>query len=235
MVTANKTTMITVLTPTYKRPVQLANVMKCFEEQTYSGPMEHIILDDVGQYLDDPRIVSFPLRFRTLGEKRNATAALASGDIYIIMDDDDAYLPNHVETCVNALENYDYLIPARIWIEKPHGRFTLKENKWLFHGGWAFTREAFMKVNGYPMMQSGQDQGLLQRFRRAGLKKAQSETPTYIYRWCTIPGHRHISAQSKRYGYELTMAEIPWQPVEGLVKPKYERDWVELCSNSHGR
>jgi glycosyltransferase involved in cell wall biosynthesis len=81
---------------TYKRPAQLAESIECFLRQDY--PIERrelVVLDDAGQYADQQgkgwRLVSLGVRFRTLGEKRNASAALVSSDVegYCVWDDDD--------------------------------------------------------------------------------------------------------------------------------------------------
>ena len=51
---------------------------------------ELMILDDAGQYEnqegDGWRLISIPSRFRSLGEKRNACAALASPDVEGYLD-----------------------------------------------------------------------------------------------------------------------------------------------------
>ncbi len=86
---------------TYRRPRELATAVECFLRQDYVD-REMIVLDDAGQFAPDaldglPRVklVTSPVRFRTLGEKRNASAALASPDVdaYCVWDDDDIYLP----------------------------------------------------------------------------------------------------------------------------------------------
>ena len=70
----------------YNRPEQLAEAIESFQRQTY--PLEKrelIVLDDAGQY--EPQcgsgwqLVTTTKRFRTLGEKRNVSAALASADV----------------------------------------------------------------------------------------------------------------------------------------------------------
>ena len=45
-------------------------------------------------------VISELIRFRTLGEKRNACAALASPDVqgFLVADDDDIYLPHWFST-----------------------------------------------------------------------------------------------------------------------------------------
>lgn len=198
---------------------------------------ELIVLDDVGQYgpnvlanITGVRLVSSPVRFRTLGEKRNASAALVSPDVeaYCVWDDDDAYLPWHMSAAAKALREADYSIPTAIYVDKKD-RLAPKDNQCLFHGAWAFRRRAFDKVHGYPFIQSGQDQGLLQRFKAAKLRPADplqfDPRPSYIYRWCTTECKWHLSAMGKN-GYEK-LAERSAEAIREL-KPHWERNWLEL-------
>lgn len=232
---------------TYKRPTLLAEAIECFIRQDYPAELrELIVLDDAGQYdpaacdhLPGVKLVTTRHRFRTLGEKRNACAALASPDVeaYAVWDDDDIYLPWHLEAMVAVFQaGYRWSLPAEVWID----RRTYLERKptgGLFHGSWGFTREAFLSVGGYPAMQSGQDQALAGRFKKAGIRPiSPSDTlpsghgpclrlPSYIYRWYTYPNARHISALGKD-GYERRGEE----PVEHVARitPCWSRDWDGL-------
>lgn len=217
---------------TYNRAEQLATAVECFLRQDYPAELrELIVLDDAGQYQnqqgDGWRLVSISTRFRTLGEKRNASAALVSPDVdaYCVWDDDDVYLPWHMSAAAKALEDADYTIPTVIYADK-RGRLERKSNQYLFHGAWAFRREAFEQVGGYPFIQSGQDQGLLRRFKAAKLRRADpiqfDPRPSYVYRWFTAHS-QHISAMG-RDGY-ARIGKTPVKPV-GKLSPRWEVDWV---------
>jgi glycosyltransferase involved in cell wall biosynthesis len=221
---------------TYKRPKLLAEAIECFRRQDYPAALrEMIVLDDANQYKnqvgDGWRIVSSPIRFRTLGEKRNASAALVSADVeaYCVWDDDDIYLPWHMSAAVAALEEADYTIPTVLYSDK-RNRLERKLNQYLFHGAWAFRREAFDRVSGYPFMQSGQDQFLLKRFKAANLRRADpiafDPRPSYIYRWFTAHT-QHISALGAG-GYEK-LETLPAPKIYNL-QPRWERDWIKLES-----
>ena len=223
---------------TYKRPAQLANAVESFLRQDYPAHMrELLVLDDAGQYasnaldgLPNVRLVTTPHRFRTLGEKRNASAALASpdADAYCVWDDDDIYLPWHIQSCVTALAEADYTIPTLLCVEKG-GQLRRKSNQYLFHGAWSFRRLAFAKVHGYPFIQSGQDQGLLRRFKSSKLRRADpiqfDQRPSYIYRWFTTGCPWHLSALGSD-GYER-LGEREQLDVNKLV-PCWEKDWLAL-------
>jgi hypothetical protein len=223
---------------TYKRPKLLAEAVECFLRQDYpSAKRELIILDDAGQYEnqvgDGWRIVSSPVRFRTLGEKRNASAAFVSPDVdaYCVWDDDDIYLPWHMSAAAASLTDAEYTIPSMLFIDK-NGRLERKANQSLFHGAWSFRRAAFERVCGYPFIQSGQDQGLLKRFKAANLRRADpiqfDARPSYVYRWFTAH-NQHISAMGAE-GYER-LGRQPL-PTTATITPKWERDWSALQDDS---
>jgi len=217
---------------TYKRPKLLEEAIECFLRQDYPAALrEMIVLDDAGQYQnqvgDGWRLVSSPVRFRTLGEKRNASAALVSSDVdaYCVWDDDDIYLPWHMSAAATALERSDFAIPGTVMIDK-RTHLERKMNDSLFHGAWSFRRTAFDQVNGYPFIQSGQDQALLKRLKSGKLRNADplkfDTRPSYVYRWFTAHSS-HISALGSD-GYErLGVYEI--ELIEEL-KPRWDRDWV---------
>jgi glycosyltransferase involved in cell wall biosynthesis len=229
---------------TYNRPKELANALQCFANQDYPANLcELIVLDDAGQYDVIPllvnlakqyeyinvKLVSTRYRFRTLGEKRNACAGLASPEIeaFCVWDDDDSYLPWHVSAHVQALQTADYVIPSCVYLDKKT-RLERKQNTYMFHGGWSFTREAFQKVNGYPFMQSGQDKVLFERFKAAKLERGDTLQfdirPSYIYSWFTT--HKtHISAGPQN-SYENLGSQIIRS--HQIIRPKLIRNWEQL-------
>lgn len=223
---------------TYLRPRELETAVESYLRQDYPAELrELIVLDDAGQYdretlagVPGVKLITTPHRFRTLGEKRNASAALAAADsaAYCVWDDDDVYLPWHMSAAAAALAEADYTIPKAIYVEK-QGRLARKPNQYLFHGGWAFRREVFERVQGYPWMQSGQDQGLLRRFKAAKLRRADplifDPRPSYVYRWFTTPSRWHLSAMGQG-GYER-LGEREAAPVTQWT-PGWECDWLEL-------
>lgn len=229
---------------TYKRPSQLAQAVESFLRQDYPMELrEMVVLDDAGQY--DPealahvpgvRLVSLKHRFRTLGEKRNSSAAIASPDTdaYCVWDDDDIYLPWHMSAAAMALANADYSIPSVVYTDEQI-RLERRSNERLFHGAWSFRRQAFEQASGYPFIQSGQDQGLLQRFHSGQFRCADSiafdARPSYIYRWHT--GHAcHFSAMGSD-GYER-LGQEPAITVATL-RLGWDRDWLRLHEESQAR
>lgn len=243
---------------TFLRPQLLAEAVDGYLRQDYPvDRRELIIVDDAGQYEataadalaeHNVRLVSFPHRIRTLGEKRNLTAALASPDVdaYAVWDDDDVYLPWHLSQLAAALlAGAQWVRPARVWLDKRQ-RLELKAAGGLFHGAWAFTREAFAAVGGYPFMQSGQDQALARRFDQRRLvshcQLAAAEAagltawPGYVYRWFTTPAAWHLSAgiSYEQLGVKAA-AELAGQPRVARIEPARSRDWPRLVEQAVAR
>jgi len=96
---------------------------------------------------------------------------------------------------------------------------------------WGFTRKAFVQVNGYPFMQSGQDRGLAKRFAVADIFPVHSDKfridkkviPSYIYRLDARPGVTHLSLMGKG-GYEKR-GEEEITPVKEIT-PHWTKDWT---------
>ena len=154
---------LTALSCTYYRPQTLGQLIECFLRRDYQRELrELIILDDAGQYEnqkgDGWQLVSFPRRFLSLGEKRNACAALALPDVegFLIADDDDIYLPHWFRATADALHEAEWSRLGLMLLEHGDG---LKEHDTnaLYHGGWAFRKDAFYRVCGYGPHNNGED------------------------------------------------------------------------------
>lgn len=176
---------------TYRRPHTIGQLIECFLRQDYPKELrELIILDDAGQYDcqdgDGWRLVSIPRRFRTLGEKRNASAALASPDVegFLVADDDDIYLSHWFRATADALAKADWSRPSLVLMESGD-RLTEHDTGGLYHGGWAFRKEAFYRVRGYGPHNNGEDQELAGRLHEAGVTifdPCELHPTFYVYR-----------------------------------------------------
>lgn len=222
------------LCPTYGRPELLANAVACFLAQDYpADKRELIVLDDAGQYLaldvllpPGVKLMVTTSRFRTLGEKRNATAALAwDADAYCVWDDDDAYLPNHMSLAAEALSRASsgmgLVIPPRVLVEGSRGgQLVEKLTGGIYHGGWSFHRRLFEHVRGYPFIQSGQDQAFKALCVAAKCHVVQplGGGVSYVYRWGSWP---HVSQRGVNYeGMPEPVGPRPFP------EPEFQRDWV---------
>ncbi len=202
---------------TYLRPEQLGQMIHCYLRQDYPAALrELVILDDAGQYDgqrgDGWRLISTANRFATLGQKRNAAAALVSPDVtaLAVWDDDDAYLPWALSASVAALRQAAWSRPSVVLHPAPDKSLRKHATGGLFHAGWSYRREAFDAVGGYPAeMNNGEDQGLAARLKATETTEADPMSlgfdPFYIYRWGSNPvaatGGWHLSGLGPA-GYE---------------------------------
>jgi hypothetical protein len=185
---------ITAVCVTYLRPRQLGWMIQCFLRQDYpADKRELVILDDAGQYGNQSgpgwRLLSTAARFPTLGEKRNAAAALAADDAeaLAVWDDDDLYLPWAFSATAAALAEQSWSRPSLVLHPQPDGSLQQHQTGGLFHGGWAYQRELFRRAGGYPAINNGEDQALAQRLLAGGARPADpcglGFQPFYIYCW----------------------------------------------------
>lgn len=208
-------------------------MIECFLRQDYPRELrELVILDDAGQYEnqagDGWRLVSIPSRFRSLGEKRNACAALASPDVegFLVADDDDIYLPHWFRTQAESLQKADWSRPGLVLVEHNDG---LREcdTGGLYHGGWAFRREAFYRVRGYGPHNNGEDQELAGRMSQAGVTEidpCKFADPFYVYRYDN--NSYHLSYLDDRGYRELGNGNERKSPT--TIPIGWSRDWDKL-------
>lgn len=156
---------IALLTITWRRPALLGRLIECFNRQTHPD-REMIVLDDGGDYPDQPqgdrwRIVSVNRRFRSLGSKRNACAAMASPDAegFLIMDDDDFLFPWGIAATSRALENAPWAQPRAAFEWDQEGNLIRQETfgrrrpRYIdYHSGWSYRRKTFEEARGYPLV-----------------------------------------------------------------------------------
>jgi len=196
---------------TYHRPQSLGEMIYCFLRQDYPAERrELIILDDAGQYEaeqhDRWRLVSTDRRYPSLGEKRNAAAALVSDDVdaLAVWDDDDLYLPWALSTSAAALERAEWSCPSRVLLPRPDGTLVQHLTGGLYHGAWAYRRELFEQLGGYPAMNNGEDQSFSRRLQRAGVAPVDplrhDQPPFYVY--ATQPKDAWHLSHMGRDGYE---------------------------------
>ena len=217
---------------TFHRPHLLGQLVESFLRQDYPRHQrELVILDDAGQYENHAgegwRLISMPARFRSLSEKRNACAALASPDAegFLVADDDDIYLPHWFSTQSKALKRADWSRPSLVLLAHGDG---LKEHDTggLYHGGWALRRSAFDRVRGYAALNNGEDQDLARRLNDAKVTicdPCEFARPFYHYR--TDTGSYHVS-----YLDDAGYRDLGKQTITGKHKPQpgWPKDFTKL-------
>ncbi len=181
---------VSCLCPTFRRPRLLANSLACFLAQDYpANRRELIILDDGGDFSrhtgDGWRLVAAPGRFPSLPDKFNTLAKLAGGDILVVWEDDDIYLPWHITAHVEALGNTGHSKPSRI-LSNCSGVFLEEDATGRFHASLALTRHALVEAGGWPRTSRADfDQQLMSRLEQTSVQgdPCRSHRPSYAFRW----------------------------------------------------
>ena len=235
--------LISALCITYGRHLLLEEAIESFLKQDYPNK-EMIIINDLPEQtliFEHPqiKIFNFKKRFSTIGEKRNKSVEMSKGDILTSWDDDDIYLPWLLSRLVKEFElqpDIGFVQPGKAWylsndkIEQTKG--------WCAHS--AFTRESFDKVNGYQIMNSGQDMDLLNRLKKYLTSKRYKEVvfspeeACYIFRWSGT-GSYHLSGygrdkEGKISGFNKIEEFIKSNPIESIVKlkPHWKKDYLQM-------
>lgn len=230
---------------TWNRPELLGRLVGCFEAQDYPD-RELLILDDAGQYGDRRgdrwRLISIPHRWKTLGQKRNAAIGLTSSDVdaYAVWDDDDCYFPFALSACVRALGHVACpWMQSRVICEQENGRLRQyrtadRRGCWpAYHSGWAYRRDVFEVLKGYPHDESNGEDWLFQKEMKAAHgDSADCICPEYprpflVYSRRTS-GTRHLSMIGRKHsGYEKFGSE-PIEPWPGPLPIRYPSDVLDL-------
>ena len=195
--------MICAICPTLNRPELLSRSIACFEHQTYEDRYL-LIVDDIGQYNtqhgDRWSLISFNQRILSLGEKNNVCASMAPRGVkyYAKWDDDDIYMPWHLEGLVRAMEQGGELVQPRHAVDYWFDRWVQTEtfskkdpDHYCYHGCWGYTRELFARVGGYRAKFAGDDGELQHRLRKLSVRSVDSGCPTSY--WYNRPLENRIS------------------------------------------
>jgi glycosyltransferase involved in cell wall biosynthesis len=223
--------LVSCLCPTYNRPPDhqhlVEEAVESFLRQTYPNK-ELILLNDCpGQELacDGPgvTVVNVPRRFASLGEKLNAAAALARGDLLAPWDDDDISLPWRLARSVELIAGADYFNPRCYWMLDADGLHFDGPPCWA-HNASIFTRPAFEAVNGYPAISFGADAALDVALSALEVVDGGlgSSDCFYIYRWGVSPVH--LSGRAE--GFYRDVAALPITRGRFELSPHWRDDYV---------
>lgn len=238
---------------TFGRPKSvLDEAVHSFLQQDYKGKKELIVLNDYDQQtikFDHPevKIVNVNKRFKTVGEKRNACAALATYDMLAVWDDDDIYLPHRLSFSVKMFdENKRFFKPSKAWTLNNGILAGPKSN--LYHSGGMWHRSLFDEARGYAHMGSGQDMELELRFEKIiggdkNYDRIKPEEIFYIYRWSGT-GSYHLSAfgmdkannkpgNDRVFEYTTRHANVPKGEV--VLQPAWKMDYIDLVARHLNR
>jgi hypothetical protein len=183
---------------TFARPKRMVEeAVYSFLNQDYPGDKELLLLNDFERQFfrfDHPEvtIVNVPARFRTVGEKRNAAAAMCRYDLLAVWDDDDIFLPHRLSFSVSLYDRKRRFFKPSKALMLNHGAVS-GPAQGLFHSGGMWHRSLFDEAGGYAHMGSGQDREIEARFAAVigaatggAVKDYDAIKPSeifYLYRW----------------------------------------------------
>jgi hypothetical protein len=228
--------------PTYKRPEKLANVVACFEAQTYDK-CEMVIFDDAPQFDMQaskrwdklwrlyPRVSRYP----SLPSKFNHMFDSVCGygvNIISIWEDDDIYLPNHLEKIADAWESHagGWFAPSEAYstYHQEEGNVIKEDAHGRFHSSWAYSRDLFEAVGGYDEVGLRFDQDLHMRLSEVSKPVDYSgDEPTFVYRFGNSEYHASSKGEEKFSSHWDAIGRMP-SPHIGELVPKMDSETVEI-------
>jgi glycosyltransferase involved in cell wall biosynthesis len=251
----------------------LEHALQAFVDQKYDGVKELIVLNSCPQQhlkfswsgtnatVPNIRFVNLTRRPKTLGECRNIAISDARGDIIVIWDDDDYFLPHHLRSIADgfAAAKPDRSPPMGpkqfgvdwIWLTRQFWGWgdTIKD---IVRGQcpcFAFTKRAWLGVGGYPTdLSVGEDRTFISRVTQSfpGNYSEVTGMPSFIYRWDN--GVYHMSGQGDDKPDQPQAYDRYWADVQKrfnsasepmgdvtVIPQKPDVDWLKLAEDFMAR
>ena len=137
-----KNDFVSVIITTYNRKEKLKNAINSVLNQTYKN-FELIIIDDcsteeIEQFIKNNfKSIKYYKNSTNLGvsASRNKGIELASFETIAFLDDDDEWLPNKLQICMNEMRsgNYDFVFTQFFKNSKVYPDSTFVDNNFIFH------------------------------------------------------------------------------------------------------
>jgi len=207
----------------------VGNAVECFLRQTYKDSFL-LVYDDTGHF--NPVcgqgwiLMSSNGRHSTLSEKYNHMVQQAGrADIFVVWEDDDIYLPWHIEANVQALEERGamWAHPSQAWALTT-GKPVLERVGGNMHASLVMRREAVGDIGGWPNTKRADfDLQLLAQLRRrygAPADPVLLHKPSYMFRWGstgTFHGQSFGSGPSDETWYEKAALQTPYAGPRDVV------------------
>jgi len=139
------------------------------------------------QPFDGCKIVNITKNFITDGEKRNAAHGLSNKDtsIYAVINDNNILLPQYFTELFMAIDNEnDFVIPDTLYKEvlKDGIPLLLKIESSQSMCSGAFTKDSFIKANGYPIKNNCNNNDIFNRIKKNTKREGIIKNPSYIYK-----------------------------------------------------
>jgi glycosyltransferase involved in cell wall biosynthesis len=218
---------------TFRRPKLLGHLIDCFLKQDYPADRRvMLILDDDNEYemqeRDGWKIISVPDRYPSLGEKRNALAAMVSNDTDILcpVDDDELLLSHTTSAHAAALTDADWSVPSRVYAESdniPGHIYARSTTGCCYPSSWAYTREFFVKTGGYPPISLDEDGEWRKVAYKMGARIADPTKPGHApFYICRRHGDTyHMHSENKDTSWQDVLRVPRSKRHEVVVTPGY--------------
>lgn len=229
---------IACLCPTFRRPSSLvANAVACFLNQTYPAERRKLVVLDDSDELESVSgenwsIFSVKERYESLPDKYHALVEMAGeADAYCIWEDDECFLPKHLEAHSLALDSKMWSHPK--FIHVIFGKHSVEPAGRRFHSSLAFTREAYKVTGGWPRTKRPDfDLQFLQNLRDSfGPPGNPSEFfgPTYAFRWPTgsYHGQEFMNGQNEDW-WDLVEQKAEGQGKGRVIVPELDENTKSL-------
>ncbi len=234
------TPFVSFICPTFNRaPLELSLLgekVYWFTRQEYPLALrELLILNDCNDQtltckVPGVRVVNYPHKFKTLGDKMNALQVLAKGDVIIPDEDDDISLPNRAWQAMQRLSGgLHYWNPHARWYQDGPFKNLVPDGKNCTHHATCYRRGSVV----YPSLTGNQDQVVEQWIRNqryvTDTQFTKTEDLSYVYRFGV--SRLHLSAQGDMQRAWDNQAVIP-----GLyeITPVMVRDYAREAEELKG-
>jgi hypothetical protein len=211
---------------TYGRYSLACEALACFLQQSALSQATLLIYNQhpVPLHFDHPRVrvineIEPPQALRYL-KQRMFELADPTADFIHGWDDDDLYLPWHLEDCLEHIGDNVAWKPASSWMSEGNVKFSRSVN--MFEGSWVF-RADYLKAAPVDTHQTYIDHPVYVQTLDAGLlATTEFEGRTsYIYRWAT--GTEHLSAYGGAASPEAQRGNLlAWRSRSHDVRPDGE-------------
>ena len=232
---------ISAKTTTYARTEYLEEAIYSFINQKELGEDEMIIVNDYPLQkliFDHPNVKIFNLEdtFKTIGEKDNFAVQQASGEIIATWDDDDVYMPNHLQNIRSYFtEDANMLHWKGVYYNEPDELAITG----IGNSGMVYSKKAWENVHFHPIMNAGGDSVFSQKVHVLG-NIVQAHPPdeevSAWYRWRGASGNGiyHQSGQGFDDGTKPNIIERHSAHIEYL-RQKGKIPTGEIHLNPHWR
>lgn len=179
----------------------------------------------------------------SVAHKYNQLGKAAVGQVLVVWEDDDVYLPWHLQSIADAyLRGGDWFRSKQVYttygkkageVNQEKAEFSGGDWRFRFHGGWAYTSEVFNEAKGYPTDGAVSFDTLFGDRLAAVGETEYIPNPGYVYRTFNhgiYQASQHGAVKENYDKHIASLASLP-APHIGALVPKFD-DWTEKLYES---